>query len=172
MSIDFVEKCAAHRRTRERWVARATYSVSAWHLDVHRERSRRLREWRASSRPAGHLDAAIQSSRYLLTVLDENDQPACAKTTWSRAVSFLKEMARQAWKSRGIRLDAPDLLLGPDGSVDLHWKGAGYEMLVNVPADASAPITYYGDDTLGNSAKGNIASGKNWGLLLWLTTKQ
>lgn len=81
-------------------------------------------------------------------------------------------MARQAWKSRGIRLDAPDLLLGPDGSVDLHWKGAGYEMLVNVPADLSAPITYYGDDTLGNSAKGNIASGKNWGLLLWLTTKQ
>lgn len=40
----------------------------------------------------------------------------------------------------------PDIGTGPDNSIDIHWKGAGFELIVNVPADPAQPIACYGDN--------------------------
>jgi hypothetical protein len=129
-------------------------------------------EWRPLRRDLNHITNAIEGSRYLLSLMDEDGQPACSYETWNRAVRFLSVCARRAWESLGVKVDVPAILPGPDGSVDLHWKYASYEMLINIPAEAAILPSYYGDDQDGNSVKGNIASSDNRGLLLWLTTRR
>ena len=70
--------------------------------------------------------------------------------------------------------DAPEILPGPGGSIDLHWKTDARELLINVPADPQDTISYYGDDRAEdteNAIRGkNIESSKNteW-IFLWLT---
>jgi len=129
-------------------------------------------EWRPLRRDLNHITNAIDESRYLLNLTDEDGQSACSYETWNRAVRFLSLCARHAWESLGVKIDVPAILLGPDGSVDLHWKFASYEMLINIPAEAAVLPSYYGDDQEGNSVKGNIASSDNRGLLQWLTTRR
>jgi hypothetical protein len=141
----------------------------------HFARATAIEEWmprRRKSLPAfDELKTAIEASRDLLAFLDEDDQPVCIEETWKRAVQFLLANARRAWYAHGFRMQIPSILPGPDGSLDLHWKGAAYEMLINVPTNPASPITYYGDDADGNSIKGTIASGEYGGLVLWLKSK-
>jgi len=79
--------------------------------------------------------------------------------------------ARRVWEKHGVKIGAPEILPGPDGSIDIHWNYPGYELLLNVPPDSDQPITYYGDDRKGNSLKGVLASADNGGFLLWLSRR-
>jgi hypothetical protein len=117
-----------------------------------------------------HITETIESSRAILELTDDDGAPLVAKTAWERAANFLNNSARRLWSNQGVRIEAPDIGSGPDGSVDIHWDRANYEMLINVPADLAVPITFYGDDRRGNAVKGQTPSHDNRGLLLWLTT--
>jgi len=119
-----------------------------------------------------HLRRVIEASRAILDleVDDEEARTPYAEETWKRAGEFLKRYAIWLGDTRGVVLDAPDILPGPDGSIDLHWDYPGYEMLINIPADATTEAGFYGDDRAGTSIKGKFdANTINDGLLLWLT---
>ncbi len=48
------------------------------------------------------------------------------------------------------------IMPGPDGSVDIKWKNAKKELLLNVPADKNEPAQFYGDDYGKLSIKGTV----------------
>jgi hypothetical protein len=98
------------------------------------------------------LEAGIASSRSLLDLADDWDDagaPGYDEATWQRAVTFLVSGVSRLWDDFGVRTERADVLPGPRGSIDLDWRTAGHELLVNVPADPSQPLAYYGDDGAG-----------------------
>jgi hypothetical protein len=136
------------------------------------KRSPKAIKWKPLRRDNNHISEVIESSRRLLSLVGEDDQPVCSQETWSRAIKFLSACARRAWEANGVKIDPPDVLAGPHQSIDLHWKTGDYEMLVNIPADAGALPSYYGDARDGTVSRGTVASGDNRGLLSWLTTRK
>ncbi len=118
------------------------------------------------------LAKIIEESRSLLALADDWDgegSPAYAKATWQRATNFLAENAASLYLLFGKWVEAPEISPGPYGSIDLHWQTPARELLVNVPAAASQPATYYGDDRGQNRLKGTLdTAGRNEWLLMWL----
>ena len=116
---------------------------------------------------------AIVRSREMLTFADDWDEDGAKpidRAAWNRAVRFLMEHAASAWKSEARVLDAPDITPCPDGSVDLHWDYARYEMLVNFPVDPAQRAGFYGDDRGTLFIKGTFDPATlNQGLLDWLS---
>lgn len=174
------------------WCARHGSSSAGWHVRPHKRGSRhdvkswtgsgscamhdissrhaRPRDWFPLRGPLSHIAEAVESSHGIVDLVDEDGNQLVTRATWERAVNFLNNSARRLWSNQGMRVDAPDIAPGPDGSVDIHWDRPTYEMLINVPADPAGPITFYGDDRRGNAVKGRTASHDNRGLLLWLAT--
>lgn len=118
----------------------------------------------------------VQSSRSILELKDNWDDegsPAYSEATWNRAVLFFLKNALWVWKNHATIIDAPRILPGPKGTIDLHWETETYELLINIPIEPSAPATFYGDDRGNLSIKGTFdPSVYNKGLLMWLTTKR
>lgn len=117
------------------------------------------------------LDEIIEDSRAILEIeLDEDEaQIPYAEETWARAVEFLRRTTKWVCDTLGRVVDLPDILPGPDGSIDLHWDHSEYEMLINIPADPNDKAGFYGDDRGELFIKGKFDSNTfNHGLLLWL----
>ncbi len=89
--------------------------------------------------------------------------------TWGRAVEFVKNLSYQTWKRTQKILPTPDILPGPDGSIDVHWKTPKMDLLLNVPEDESEPATFSCDDYKENSSKGTFnLKQMNQVLLFWV----
>ncbi len=117
------------------------------------------------------LDEIIEGSRAILELeLDEDEaQAPYTEETWTRAVEFLRRNAKWVWDTLGRAVDLPEILPGPDGSIDLHWDYPDYEILINIPADPNAKAGFYGDDRGKIQIKGSFdPRSHNHGLLLWL----
>lgn len=93
------------------------------------------------------LTDIIAQSRNLLDIVpnEDNGQYACSEQTWKRATEFLSKNAQWVWEDIGKVIDAPEILPGPDNSIDLHWEYSDYEFLINIPADPTAMAGFYGD---------------------------
>jgi len=87
---------------------------------------------------------------------DEEGSPGYSKDTCERAAWFLLNHARWFWKRHGIIVDAPQLVQGPYGSIDIYWKDDNAELLLNVPADPRKSITCYGDSKSGFKVGGPL----------------
>ena len=119
----------------------------------------------------GHVREAIESSRTILDLEPDDDQGEAgySEETWNRAVEFVTKNAQWLWDSFGFVIDAPQILPGPDGSIDIHWDRPSFEMLINIPADPRAQAGFYGDDRGEIAIKGSMDPSRfNQGLLLWL----
>ncbi len=122
------------------------------------------------------LDKIIEASRTMLEPeLDENEVHI-QEETWMRAVKCLRNIVKSVGYEFNRILDLPEILPGPDGSVDLHWEYPTYEMLINIPADPDSKAGFYGDDRGGKGqTKGSfdpaICNDDNHGLLLWLAMR-
>jgi hypothetical protein len=119
------------------------------------------------------LDNAIEKSREILDLPDDWDtegSPRYLEATWQRAISFLRIQAQCHRAHFRGEMPVPRILPGPSGSIDLHWKSARSELLVNFPEDPSAPATFYGDDYGSACLRGTIReSDGHLGLLCWLS---
>jgi hypothetical protein len=171
--------CSRHRSSRGDWYVlphKTRKEVMSWmgsHACATHDvgaRDARPRDWLPLRGPLSHITEAIEASHGILDFVDEDGNQLLTRATWERAANFLNNSARRLWSNQGIKIDAPDIAPGPDGSVDIHWDRPTYEMLINMPADPTAPIRFYGDDRRGNAVKGMTASHDNRGLLLWLAT--
>jgi hypothetical protein len=90
-----------------------------------------------------------------------------------RAADFLRRQASALWEREGLVLPAPQILPGPESSIDIHWQSSRRELLLNVPTDHKAPITFYGDDYAQEKRKGQIEDAAlDVELFAWLTTPE
>ena len=121
-----------------------------------------------------HILEAIQKSRRILDLQDDWDEegsPGYAASTWERATGFLADNAIRLWRDKGVYVDAPRVLPGPEGSIDLHWRSHDRQLLINVPPDVDEPATYYGQKSVDQVVKGNLdTSAQNEWLLMWIAT--
>ena len=115
----------------------------------------------------------IEASHAILELeLDEDEaQAPYAEETWTRAVAFVRRNAQWVWDTFSRVVDLPEILPGPDGSIDLHWDYPAYEMLINIPADPANKAGFYGDDRGENHIKGSFdPRTHDYGPFLWLAT--
>jgi hypothetical protein len=125
-----------------------------------------------------HISERIEQSRDILNLEDDWDDegsPAYKTSTWERATTFLRRTALRLWKEYHLILDAPKILPGPAGSIDLHWKTAQRELLINIPEVLDEPANFYGDNSTSREhppsqmVKGSLDTSKdNQWLLMWL----
>lgn len=123
-------------------------------------------------RISSKIEAAIQSSRKMLEWADDWDEEGSQKfeaATWKRAVHWLRATARAFHRLQGVWIEPPRILPGPEGSIDIHWKNAGRELLVNFPENAAEPVEYYGSGGASDVIKGKLdgAQASAW-VLVWL----
>ena len=121
------------------------------------------------------LRDAIERSRWILALQPDPDvgiTERYTEDTWNRAVEFLVRHALWLWNEHHVAIPAPEIGPGPNGSIDIHWKSARYDLLVNIRRDASEPAAFYGDDRDKISIKGTLdPSAYNRGLLSWFMDK-
>lgn len=91
------------------------------------------------------------------------------KETWERATQFIKKTYFHLWRQTQKLVTPPNILPGPDGSIDIHWKTPKFDLLINIPEDIKEPATFSSDDYGLNTIKGTFDSKKfNQALLSWL----
>jgi hypothetical protein len=149
----------------------ASYRSSQW-LQV-KPRNEWLADKSRNVWPFTRLFKMIDESSALLELPDDWDDAgssAIDSKTWERATNWIKDHAAKLWGRFGIILPEPRIMPGPDGSIDIHWKTANRELLLNVPAGTSEPANFYGDDFGSDKRKGTIEPGSfDMDLFSWLT---
>jgi hypothetical protein len=134
-------------------------------------------EWlvtRTSIRSLPHLlERALTESRSLLALeanWDEEGGIPYSPATWDRMSLFLRSHFEANMSYTCVAVPNPNILPGPEGSIDLHWTTDRRELLVNIPADPQEPAHFYGDDFGSDRRKGIVEPGAtNRDLFLWLT---
>jgi hypothetical protein len=170
---------AEHRATSSRrdtrrevadWVPSVRRPHEAW-LGVRQNAQKKGARGAARVVQQKNIWDAIESSKYILELENDWDGEGgqtYSEETWKRATGLLSRYATQMWQVFGRLMDAPKILPGPDGSIDIHWKSANSEMLVNLPADPSELASFYGDDYGSARIKGSFDPDiLNLGLLSW-----
>jgi len=124
------------------------------------------------SLPSGKFDELtqkIESSRQMLNWGDNWDGEGSLgynEVTWTRAITLLRTHISWLWKRHGLIVEAPNILPGPNSSIDVHWRTKNFELLINIPDDPSAQASFYGDDYGQRSVKGTFdPTSYNFGLL-------
>lgn len=145
-----------HHEERSLWVREAPRSLDsqAWSRsprprEEEREEPASFSEGPREPDALRQLKTAIERSRVILTLGDDWDDegsPGYKEATWKRATDYLKRQALVCWRMHDIAIPAPRISPGPNGSIDMHWETASYELLANVPEDPSTPASFYGDD--------------------------
>jgi hypothetical protein len=122
----------------------------ALRIDVQQGSSRLLESHRQE------LEAEIEQARAILDHPDAVDEHTYSIETLDRSVAFLQKHIESAWRSYAAKAPIPTIGPGPSGSVDLYWKQPYWKLLVNIPSDASASATFYGDDYARHKTKGSL----------------
>jgi hypothetical protein len=118
------------------------------------------------------LLATLQRSRRMLDFEDSWDgegSPGYAEATWDRASDLLKRITGEYTARNGAEPTPPKVQPGPDGSIDIHWRRKGRDLVVNVPCSPDEPPAYYGETEAGATTEGRLdsAASNHW-LLAWL----
>lgn len=162
-----LEKPVGWKRRAEGWCPRSTRRVT-----LHEPRPPGKETWEILPVALSHIGETIEDSRKILLLEDNWDDLGAVpieEPTWRRAVEFLARHAKWVWENKRSAIESPEVLPGPDGSVDLHWDHTDYELLINVPAEPNSMAGFYGDDRGGISIKGQFDPGRmNKGLFDWL----
>jgi hypothetical protein len=106
------------------------------------------------------LDRAIESSTWILSLprnFDGEGSPAPAASTFSHAATLLRSLTFEGRRLGRPEFPLPRITPGPSGSIDLFWETESFELLVNVPADPFAPISFDGDNFGSVTLTGSIA---------------
>jgi hypothetical protein len=162
----------------EDWLADVSHilKVLNWYADRTRVgfpyRSPFPRGAESSRKRLEEISRTIEKSRELLELppdWDGEGSPNISEETWRRATDFLRNQAEWLLEQVGVVIDTPQIAPGPNGSIDIYWRNASAELLVNIPVDKGATISFYGDTKAGSHIAGSMKdSDYNRGLWLWL----
>ena len=157
-----------HRSPAKEWVPARTARSEQFEA-LTTERAPRLSR-NSNTQALDHIEKAIDRSRYVGELGDNWDEAgaqAIAPRTWQRAVTFLRESAAALLKDCGIVIEAPRILPGPEGTVDLHWQNGRFLLLINITSVGAAD--FYGETPTGLSLRGEfIPELHQQGILSWL----
>lgn len=164
---DPARNCRPAHRIFQPWAVHPTTRTRApetWRVDVVTPKFQRLR--------SHALEEEIDASRYIYSLQDDWDDagsPGVSRSTWQRAIDFLRLHDRIARRTTGEEMVVPEIGPGPDGGIDLFWSTKQFELLVFVPTDVAEPATFYGDDYGKQTIKGSLSTSEvTPGLLQWL----
>lgn len=119
------------------------------------------------------LEAEIEQANNILDQPAEGEEGETlySKETLDRAVKFLRLHIEEALRTYSLQAPSPKIGPGPNRSVDLYWRQPSWKLLVNIPADAGTPATFYGDDYESQRTKGSLDPKKiSITVLAWLMT--
>ena len=91
----------------------------------------------------------IDKSRFILELNDNWDDEgsiACSQKTFATAVTFVIKYCEAVWEEESVLIDAPTILPGPKGSIDLLWDKTDYRLLINIHPDPDVIASFYGDN--------------------------
>ena len=101
----------------------------------------------------GDIRQTVDETKNHLLALEEDwdgeGAPAYQEKTIEAAANFLYELVE---KSEALEATQVRILPASEGSIDIHWKSARFELLINFHPDGS--VSYYGDDYCENSIQG------------------
>jgi len=119
------------------------------------------------------LRAEITEAEQMIGTPDTAEEsPVYSRETFDVAIAFLRAQSTQFRKMYSVCPPVPHIGVGPAGSVDLHWKQEGWELLVNIPPGCNQQAAFYGDDYGTQIIKGSLNPKKfNYGIIAWLTHK-
>jgi len=107
--------------------------------------------------PDDPLARSLDQSLWILELPDNWDDEGSIhyeRATWERARDFLLSLAREARYCSARALPAPAINPAYAGSIDLFWDLEQRQLLVNIPADPTEAITFYGEDDFGTVVSG------------------
>jgi len=118
------------------------------------------------------LESAIAASRSILDLKDGFDgrgSPHYSESVWQRAAQFLRLQWEEHVRLFGEPLPLPEILAGPNGSIDVFWETPEFDLLVNVPADPKKEAEFSGDSHGKRKFDGTLDPARpNRGLVSWL----
>ena len=97
-----------------------------------------------------HVQVVAEAKERLLALEDNWDgegAPAYCEQTIEAAAGFFYQLVERSELATQVRI-----LPASEGSIDLYWKTAQFELLVNFHPDGS--VSYYGDDYCENVIQG------------------
>ena len=97
-----------------------------------------------------HVQVVAEAKERLLALEDNWDgegAPAYCEQTIEAAAGFFYQLVEKSELATQVRI-----LPASEGSIDLYWKTAQFELLVNFHPDGS--VSYYGDDYCENVIQG------------------
>ena len=125
--------------------------------------------WQINGSSQRQIGALVRRSKLLLDLQDEEGNPIVTPASLDRAFEFLKDLFKQAVEEFSVEINIPEILPGPNQSVDILWDFPDYELLINIPANETRPPTYYGDNRGENITRGSIATPENARMVgVWL----
>ena len=95
------------------------------------------------------LAEQIRKSAYILEYEDNWDDEgsiAYSKKTFSAAINFAIEYSKAIWEEKFVLIHAPNILPGPEGSIDLLWDKQNYRLLLNIHPYPEQTASFYGDN--------------------------
>jgi hypothetical protein len=120
------------------------------------------------------LEAAVSRARAMLDLPDNWDDEGAVRIdhrTWDRAVGFLRRTVTTLVQERCRPVAVPAIQPVGDGSIDLHWRTATFELLLNIPSPEREIGGFYGETTSGLTIKGKFRPElHDQGILSWLVT--
>lgn len=128
------------------------------------------------TQPSPDIAHSIKESEWLKELQDDWDgQGSLAPTMYAihQSKKFLVENSTIFVHMHGHQVVAPDISIGPEGTIDIHWQLQERELLINFPSNPQDTIKYYGDDGRGSeSIKGEFSvHSPSQFLFVWLARK-
>ena len=105
------------------------------------------------------LKAEIDASRYILELeegWDGENGESYNIHVWERVIEFLVSMYLRSVRMFDVIPDFPKIYHGPDGTIDLLWEKADYQILANCPKEKNKQVTFYGENVKKESFKGSF----------------
>lgn len=114
---------------------------------------------------------AIQESKILLKYendWDEEGAMGCNEIVYDRAINLLIKYSQNVFRYHNVSIDAPEINLGRDGSIDLEWRCGKSILLITILNSVKFDVHFYGDDN-GTILKGTLTDYKiNRFLSFWM----
>lgn len=110
----------------------------------------------ASVDPVTAVSDVIAEAAWILSshTWDDDGNAQYQQATMDRAHDFLLSLMRKARYDLHRNVPLPVINPAGAGSVDIFWDLEGRQLLVNISADSSEPISFYGEDGYGTVVSG------------------
>jgi hypothetical protein len=109
------------------------------------------------------IQEALRASKWLLELHDDWDEqgsPGYSQAVLKTVETFLSKFDAFARQIIGSAVPTPEILPGPNGSIDVRWRTSRSDLLVNFPPEGKGVPTFYGDDFGSTCIRGTLDTAK------------